>query len=630
MADPEEIGRALKVRFLLTGSVRIAGDRLRVAAHLIACAGGKEIWAERYDRALALAELFDIQTEIARTVAGTVAGRINSADAPSAAHRPEGLAAYQLVLQGLRSMHRYTREELEAARAAFLAAIEAEPEYGRPYGLLAMTEIYLPWYYGIDTDVSGAVAPAARAVELDERDTKGRCALGITRMMVRDHARAREHFETGLRMNGNDDLLLIEYGRFLMYDDRAEEGLLRVAEAMRLNPYHPNWYWNIEGRCLHTLGRLDEATAAFERVVNPPFWTLAYLASCAASLGQHERAAALRERLLAARPDFTLARFGRNLSVPQSRDRGPLPRNLASGRRALRRRSRQPGDRGSRPGPSGRCISTTSTQRPNLKPTDRRMPTWRKPVARVQRDRARRCRCRRSPRPSAGARAPAHRSISAASSAPPDAAPDRVRRDVDRVLQRDSGRPPGRGTARRRRSRAPGRPPRRRDAAARARAIAARRRAISADVRRHLLEGGEPVQHVVGVDRLDRRQVGLGGGPNAGGRAFRHCQLRPARASARATAGPSRVRQPNPHRLHLRPPRSGSPPARRGRRRAPAIAASARSSAARPVRWVTISTGASGAGVLDLAHPVDRDARRAERRRHLASAPGASVSAKRR
>jgi adenylate cyclase len=307
-ADPEEVGRALDVRYLLTGSVRTAGDRLRVAAHLVACAGGKEIWAERYDRGLALAEVFDIQTEIARTVTATVVGRIASADAPPA-NRPEGLAAYQLVLQGLRAMHRYTREDMEAAREAFHAAIAAEPGYGRPHGLLAMTEIYLPWYWGMDVDVSAAVAPAERAVALDERDPKGHCALGITRMMARDHDGARGHFETGLRMNPNDDLLLIEYARFLMYDDRPDEGLKFAAEAMRLNPFHPNWYWNIVGRCLHTLGRFEEAIAAFERVAHPPFWTLAYLASCAAAVGDWKRAEAARARLMHSRPDFTLDRF---------------------------------------------------------------------------------------------------------------------------------------------------------------------------------------------------------------------------------------------------------------------------------------------------------------------------------
>ncbi len=307
--DPAKIATALGVRFVLGGTVRLEGGRLRVTAHLVRCPSGEQLWAERFDRGLA--SVFDIQTEIARTVTATVLGRIASADAPPSPHPPGDLAAYELVLAGLRALHRYTRADLEAAREAFRAAILREPGYGRPHGLLALTEIYLPWYYGIDTDVSAAVAPAERAVALDARDTRGHCALGIVRLMERAHDRARAHFETALAANANDDLLLIEYARFLMYDDRAGDALAHAAEARRLNPFHPNWYWNIEGRVLHTLGRFEEAEAAFGRVANPPFWTHAYLAACAAALGRPDRAADHRARLLAAFPDFTLARFAR-------------------------------------------------------------------------------------------------------------------------------------------------------------------------------------------------------------------------------------------------------------------------------------------------------------------------------
>lgn len=305
--DPAGIAHALGVRFLLGGTVRLDREHLRVTAHLVRCPAGEELWAERFDRGLA--DVFDIQTEIARTVTATVLGRIATADAPPSARPPGDLAAYELVLRGLRALHRYTRADLEAAREAFRDAIRREPGYGRPHGLLALTEIYLPWYFGIDSDVFAAVAPAERAVALDARDTRGHCALGIAALMERAHDRARAHFETGLRANPNDDLLLIEYARFLMYDDRAEAALAYSAEAMRLNPFHPNWYWNIEGRVLHTLGRFEAATRAFERVASPPFWTIAYMAACATALGQDDRAAALRDRLRASRPDFTLARF---------------------------------------------------------------------------------------------------------------------------------------------------------------------------------------------------------------------------------------------------------------------------------------------------------------------------------
>ena len=308
-ADQGEIGRALGVRFCLSGSVRRAGDRLRVSAHLTSCAGGQEIWADRYDRELE--DVFDIQTEIARTVTATVVGRITSADAAERLRRPGSLAAYDLVLQGLQHLHRYTREDIEAARDYFAEAVDLDSSYGRAYGLLAIADIYAGWYYGLETDFHTAGEMAEKAVRLDPRDTKAHCALGITRLVAGDHNRAGSHFETALGLNANDDLLLAEYGRYLMYVERSEEGLQKIREAMRLNPFHPNWYWNVFGRCLHTLGRYEEAIEAFEKVVNPPFWTLAYLAACHAALGDSERAEKFRQGTYQAKPDFSWESFER-------------------------------------------------------------------------------------------------------------------------------------------------------------------------------------------------------------------------------------------------------------------------------------------------------------------------------
>jgi TolB-like protein/DNA-binding SARP family transcriptional activator/Tfp pilus assembly protein PilF len=307
--NQEEIGRELGVRFCLSGSVRRSGKRLRVSAHLTSCEGEQEIWADRYDRELE--DVFDIQTEIARTVTATVVGRITSADAAERLLRPGNLAAYDLVLQGLQHLHRYTREDIEAACSHFAEAVSQDDSYGRAYGLLAIANIYADWYYGLVTDFSEAGALAEKAVQLDPRDTKAHCALGMTRLIAGDHSRAGIHFETALGLNPNDDLLLVEYGRYLMYVERSEEGLLKIREAMRLNPYHPNWYWNLYGRCLHTLGRHEEAVETFEKVVNPPFWTLAYLAACHAALGNKELAAQFREQTYEAKPDFTWESFAR-------------------------------------------------------------------------------------------------------------------------------------------------------------------------------------------------------------------------------------------------------------------------------------------------------------------------------
>ena len=152
---------------------------------------------------------------------------------------------------------------------------------------------------------------AEKAVRLDPRDIKAHCALAMTRLIAGDQSPAGTHFDTALALNGNDDLLLVEYGRYLMYVERPEEGLLKIREAMRLNPFHPNWYWNIYGRCLHTLGRYEEAIGVFGKVANPPFWTTAYLAACHAALGDAERAMRFRQQLYEAKPDFTLESFAR-------------------------------------------------------------------------------------------------------------------------------------------------------------------------------------------------------------------------------------------------------------------------------------------------------------------------------
>ena len=123
--------------------------------------------------------------------------------------------------------------------------------------------------------------------------------------------RGRSSSNPGLRANPNDDLLLIEHGRYLMYVDRPEDGLGRVAEAMRINPYRPNWYWNIQGRCLHMLGRKNEALEAFQRVHAPTFWVQASIAACHGALGNRQAAAVARKERFRLRPDFDLATFFR-------------------------------------------------------------------------------------------------------------------------------------------------------------------------------------------------------------------------------------------------------------------------------------------------------------------------------
>lgn len=306
----KDIGRQLGVRYYLSGSVRVFGSRVRVTAHLVSCETGHEVWSERFDRELD--DFFSIQTEIARIVSATAADRIAANVVEiGISRKPEGLESYQLVLKGVKEVHRFTAEAYPVAINLFERAIALTPEYGKAYGWLALAMIYLRWNVLVSAEFDDILPIAKRAVELDPRDPKGHTALGICNFTGGQFDRAEFCFQSALSANPNDELALTEYGRFLMYVDRPEYGLQMIREAQRVNPFSPQWFWHVQGRCLQALGRYDEAIKVFERVNNPPFYAYAYLAACYAKIGDTSNAELARGKLLAARPDFNLAQFKR-------------------------------------------------------------------------------------------------------------------------------------------------------------------------------------------------------------------------------------------------------------------------------------------------------------------------------
>ena len=102
---------------------------------------------------------------------------------------------------------------------------------------------------------------------------------------------------------------MVETARYRMYVDDPLTGADIVRLAMRQNPYHPNWYWNILGRCLHTAGDYRGAIAALLKIENMPFWSHVYLAACYTELGEHDAAAEHREKAMAQKPGFSLSQF---------------------------------------------------------------------------------------------------------------------------------------------------------------------------------------------------------------------------------------------------------------------------------------------------------------------------------
>ena len=303
-----EIGEQLGIRFFVSGTVRVFGKQLRVTAHLVSCETGREVWAERYDRELE--DYFKIQSEIARAVSATAADRIaaNLVE-QSASEQLDDLESYQLVLKGISEIHRFKADAYRNAITLFETAVDRSPDFGRAMGWLALVKLYLRWNIDASDDFSDIVPIAERAIELDPYEPKGHCASAMCNFIHRHFDRAEFDFQSALRANPNDELVLTEYGRYLMYIDRPEDGLRRIREAMRVNPFHPVWFWAIQGRVLHTLGRYEEAIQAFQKVQSPPFYIHAYLAACYAKLGDIEKMEQSRRELYQVRPEFNLTEF---------------------------------------------------------------------------------------------------------------------------------------------------------------------------------------------------------------------------------------------------------------------------------------------------------------------------------
>jgi len=306
--DPQQLGRELGVRFLVEGSVRRMGERIRVTAQLIDAETGNHVWGERFDRPMA--DLFALQDEVVQTIVGTLVGRMQVSGADRVRRKlPSSLDAYDHVLRGNALPWDDPTSAAEAKRA-FERAIEIEPNYGLPHSLLAVL-LCREW----DNDLSGpsetldrAFALAQRAVELADDESTCHTILGQICLERRLFDLALRHTERGVAMNYTNQWNRADLGLVLSYIGRAEEGLEMLRDARRADPYFgPRWYWRGLGLAQFVLRRYADAVPDFERgVTDNSLRALAMLAGCCANLGQSDRAREMVARCLAVQPGATV------------------------------------------------------------------------------------------------------------------------------------------------------------------------------------------------------------------------------------------------------------------------------------------------------------------------------------
>ncbi len=307
-ADVKKVARELGVRYVVEGSVRKVGNRVRITVQLIEAESDHHIWAERYDRDLE--DIFAIQDEVTSAIVATLPGRLE-ADARGRIERklPANMAAYECVLAAKTLHHRSNRDDNVRALDLIRRAIELDPRYGHAHAWHACI-LGQQWGYGWCKDRAATESVIEReleaALELDENDSDVHRLLAAVGVIRNDLDKAVLHQQRALSLNPNDDLIVVQQGEILAWLGQAEEGIEWIRKAMRLNPYHPERFWFHLARAEFVGKRYAEAIGSMRHITAPDSLHHALLAACHAQLGNAADAAAHTAEVLKRVPGFTI------------------------------------------------------------------------------------------------------------------------------------------------------------------------------------------------------------------------------------------------------------------------------------------------------------------------------------
>ncbi|QPF91374.1 winged helix-turn-helix domain-containing tetratricopeptide repeat protein [Bradyrhizobium commune] len=322
-----EIARELGVRYVLEGSVRRSGDRLRISAQLNDTSTGGHLWAERYDRELA--DIFAVQDEITEAIVAAIEPQLYAAESFRAQQKPPGsLDAWDFLMRALSHYWRITREDNASAQALLEQAIAIDPAYGKALGLLATSRIFGAHMGWADMGATVPVAERAAlaAVEADREDAWAHHGLAYTYLFRRRFDDALAEFELALKLNPNFAMAHAFYGVTLSYAGRWQDGDAAARRALQLSPRDPlaGIYCGIAAYAQFIGHNYEEAVQlARESMRQRADFVGAHrvLTAAAGMLGDPALAASALQGLRRAQPGISLAWITRELPMQREEDR---------------------------------------------------------------------------------------------------------------------------------------------------------------------------------------------------------------------------------------------------------------------------------------------------------------------
>jgi TolB-like protein/Flp pilus assembly protein TadD len=309
--DVRSAAAELGARFVMEGSLRQAGSKLRLAVQLVDAASGTHLWAENFEREFSPETIFALQDDLVPRIVSTVADAHgilpHTMSEAIRGKNPDQLTPYEAVLRCFGYAERVSPDEHAIARDALERAVQVAPNYAYAWAMLSMvnTAEYEMGFNPKPEPLERALQAARRAVELDSAGHRGYQALALVLFNRKEIQGFRTAAEKAIALNPMDGCNVAQLGSYIAYAGEWERGCALVQQALRLNPNHPGWFWF--PLFFNAYRQRDYSGALnFALKINLPGFYATHMALAAAygQMGHSEEASKAVEELLKVRPDF--------------------------------------------------------------------------------------------------------------------------------------------------------------------------------------------------------------------------------------------------------------------------------------------------------------------------------------